>query len=322
MSAFPTIKSMDEAPIVTEIARCVVAGGNGQVGGMFTALLVDSGVSVTSVDTDLPATGDEIPRVRYERGDITALRGQVAREVAQVDLVLLAVPERVALAAVAPLTATMRRGALLADTLSVKSRIANLVRGEVRHVEVLSLNPMFHPSLGMAGRPVAVSTLVDGPRARALQKLLSSWGARVVPVGADEHDRLTAAMQAATHGAALAFGFALQELGPDVEDLCALAPPPHLTLLAMLARIASGVPEVYWDIQTGNPQAPAALAALRRGVDRLVGLANGEDEASFAASLNEVQVLLGGNLAPLSDICARMFEELPPAPGAEDDSEG
>jgi prephenate dehydrogenase len=253
--------------------------------------------------------------VRYERGDITVPSGAVAEHVAQADLVLLAVPERVALAAVAPLAARMRPGTLLADTLSVKGRIAALVRSEPRHVEAVSLNPMFAPSLGMKGRPIAVVTLIDGPRARALRELLAVWGARVVPIEAADHDRVTAAIQVATHGALLGFGFALQDLGVTTEELCGLAPPPHLTMLGMLARIVSGVPEVYWDIQASNPEAPFARKALQRGIERLAAVMENGCEADFAALFAKVKDFLSPYDADLADVCTKVFNTLPPAPG-------
>ena len=55
---------------------------------------------------------------------------------------------------------------------------------------------------------------------------------------ADQHDRLAAASQALTHATVLAFGLALAELQVDVADLGRIAPPPHTTLLSLLARIA------------------------------------------------------------------------------------
>lgn len=289
------------------IGHCVVAGGNGQVGRMFAARMVNSGVEVMSVDTVTPAAGDEVTGVSYERGDITAPSGEVAQAVARADLVLLAVPEHVALSAVAPIAALLRSDALLADTLSVKSRMAARIREQAYDFEAVSLNPMFAPSLGISGRRVAVVTLKNGPRAQALRELLASWGARVVSIEAADHDRLTASMQVLTHGAILTFGVALGALGADVSELCELAPPPHLTLLAMLARIVSAAPEVYWDIQAGNPEAPPARAALLRGIERLATLVERGDESGFAALFTEMQALLGHNRADLADICSHLF---------------
>jgi prephenate dehydrogenase len=297
----------------------IVAGGSGQVGHMFASMLASSGIEVTSVDTNLPVADREIEGVRYGRGDITQPSDQLAQELARADLVLLAVPEHVALAAVAPLAQIMRQGALLADTLSVKSRIANRIFKQAAGLEAISLNPMFAPSLGMFGRPIAVIDLVDGPRSQALKELLRHWGARVVLVEAAEHDHLTAAMQVATHSAILAFGTALRALGADISELRALAPPPHLTLLAMLARISSGVPDVYWDIQAANPEAPSAREALWHGMERLQSMVDSGDESGFAALFGEMQTLLGVNRAPLAEICERLFAELPLEPRKTDE---
>jgi len=308
----------NESKLEGSIQRAVVAGGNGQVGRMFTSRLASSGIEVTSVDTDLPATDRKIEEARYERGDITQPSGQLAQELARADLVLLAVPEPVALAAVAPLAKIMLRGALLADTLSVKTRFANRICKQGSGLEAISLNPMFAPSLGMSGRPIAVVNLMDGPRSQALKELLRYWGARVVPVEAAEHDHLTAAMQVATHSAILAFGAALQSLGANVSELRALAPPPHLTLLAMLARISSGVPDVYWDIQAANPEAASAREALRHGMERLQSLVDSGNESGFAKLFGDMETLLGPDRAALAEICERVFTELPLEPRSED----
>ena len=304
------------------IAHCVVAGGNGQVGRMFSSKLANSGIEVTLVDIDFPVVGSDLAHESFEQGDITTPRGQVALAVAGADLVLLAVPEHVALAAVPPLAAIMQRGALLVDTLSVKSRIAALVRNEAYDLEAVSLNPMFAPSLGMAGRPIAVVTLADGPRARVLRKLLTSWGARVISIEAAEHDRVSAALQVATHSAVLAFGVALQNLDIDITDLYTLAPPPHLTLLAILARVVSGTPEVYWDIQAGNPEAPAARAALQRGIEYIATLADNGNKEGFATLLADMQTLLGDKRAVLVDVCAQIFDRLPLTLNADGDGAG
>jgi prephenate dehydrogenase len=275
---------------------------------MFIPLLLSSGIRVTSVDIDYPGSGDEIEHVRYERGDIREPSGDVARLVAGADMVLLAVPEPVALAAVSPLASIMSAGALLADTLSVKSRIASLVREEARDLEAVSLNPMFNPSLGLAGRPVAAVVLADGPRTHALCDLLTLWGARVVPITAEDHDRLAATIQALTHSTVLAFGLALRELHPNVEQLRLLATPPLIAMLALLSRVTSGVPDVYWDIQVGNPEASAARAELQRSMDHLAVLTSAGDEEGFFTIFRELRDFLTENLESLPDVSARVFE--------------
>ncbi|SDG48741.1 prephenate dehydrogenase [Lentzea fradiae] len=276
------------------MTRCLVVGGAGAVGTLFAELLSGAGASVRVSDS---AAGE----------DITAPDVVLAAEIALADVVVLAVPEAVALKALGVLVPAMSPGALLVDTLSVKSRYAEATAGLRSDVELLGLNPMFAPSLGFPGRPVAAVELAGGPRTESLLGLLTTAGARVVRVGAERHDRLAAATQALTHAAVLSFGAALAELGVTADELAALAPPPHATLLALLARIAGGTPEVYWDVQSANPFAETARDALRAGTATLAATV-GAGEAEFTDLLTALRSVLGEQLAPYGEHCARMFQ--------------
>lgn len=276
------------------IGRVVVAGGSGAVGSLFAERLHESGSDVVIVDRTVPAPTQDV--ARFVRGDISDPGAEVADVVRTADVVLLCVPEPVALVAIGRLVGTLRPDALIVDTLSVKSTVVpalqavTMIAGEA---EALSLNPMFAPSLGFAGHPVASVVVRDGRRGRALTELIEQWGARVVYVSADQHDRLAAATQALTHAAVIGFGAALAELDVDIAELDRIAPPPHTALLALLARIASGAPEVYWDVQAANPYAPAARHALSRGVARLSDLVDDGDTAAFGDLLDQLCGVLG-----------------------------
>jgi prephenate dehydrogenase len=287
------------------LRRCVIAGGSGAVGALFAEHLEKSGMDVSVVDR-VPAAGG----ARFVPGDITAVDERTADELGAADLVLLAVPEPVALAAVGPVAAALKPGALLADTLSVKGRIVAALRTGAPGAESVSLNPMFAPALGFPGRPVAAVVVRDGPGARELLGLIESWGSRVVRMAADEHDRVAGATQALTHAAVLAFGLGLADLGVDLATLTEVAPPPHATMLALLARIAGGTREVYWDVQAANPHAARSRRALADGLRRIADLVAGADERGFAIALDELRDLYGGDLGRHRDVCARLFEAI------------
>ena len=274
------------------IGRVVVAGGSGAVGSLFAERLQESGNDVVIVD--LAAPGPAHPVTRFVRGDIGDPGAEVTDLVRAADAVLLSVPEPVALVAIDRLAGALRPDALIADTLSVKTTVVPALRAAVMVAgEALSLNPMFAPSLGFAGHPVASVVVRNGQRGRALRHLIEQWGARVVTVTADQHDRVAAAAQALTHAAVIAFGAALTELDVDIADLDRMGPPPHTALLSLLARIASGAPEVYWDVQAANPYAPGARRALSRGVSQLTGVVEDGDRAAFGDLLDRLCGVLG-----------------------------
>jgi len=294
--------------------RCVIVGGRGGVGRMFADALDARGADVRLVDTRSPAQPDE----RFVPGDITRIDAGLARELGGADVVLLAVPESVALAGFTGTVRAMRPGTLVVDTLSVKTQIVELARTEAGGLQALSLNPMFAPELGMAGRPVAAVVMHDGPLARTLLRLISADGAQVTELTAQRHDQLAAAMQALTHAAVLAFGLALGELGVDLTQVRRLAPPPHATMLSLLARIACGTPQTYWDVQAANPWAARARESMAAGVARLAGIVQAGDETGFAALLGQLRILLGPDLDHHRQACARAFQHIGLAPQTEE----
>lgn len=294
------------------LRRCVVGGGSGAIGGMFTELLSRSGIAVCVVDGKPPA---QLGGVRFAVGDIASPSANVITELAKADLILLAVPEPVALAALPSLTRAAAPGALLAHTLSVQSRMAAALAEKAAGFQAVGLNPMFAPSLGIAGRPVAAAVVQDGPKVAELLLLVSAWGGQVVRVDADKHDRFAAASQALTHAAVLAFGFALAELDADIAELSAIAPPPSVTMLALLARVVSGTPEVYWDVQAANPYARRARAALCAGAQKTAELA-ASSTAEFEESLDQLKQLLKDQRRIYLRRCAEIFSDpLRPAAG-------
>ncbi|WP_432898261.1 prephenate dehydrogenase dimerization domain-containing protein [Micromonospora matsumotoense] len=291
--------------MLTEFARSVVVGGSGAVGGMFTGLLRAAGSDTLVVDVAPPL---EQPG-ECLRADVTAPGPELAAALAEADLVLLAVHEAVAIRAVGPVTRLMRPDALLADTLSVRTGMAAELAARAPGVEHVGLNPMFAPAAGMTGRPVAAVVTRDGPGVAALLRLVEYGGGRPVRFTAAEHDRTTAATQALTHAVILAFGLALSRLDVDVRTLVATAPPTHRVLLALLARVLGGRPEVYGEIQSANPDAAPARAAL---ADSLAGLSalTGGDPAGMDGVFERLRELLGPELAAQQERCRELFRTI------------
>ncbi|MFI8567774.1 prephenate dehydrogenase dimerization domain-containing protein [Rhodococcus sp. NPDC078407] len=278
----------------------VVVGGSGAVGSMIVDLFRGDDISVTIVDVH----GDPGASPPVMVGNIIEPDDRLARALERAETVILAVPESVALAA--DLSA-VRSDALLVETLSVKSGFARHLEETDRVGASVGINPMFAPSLGMAGRPVAAVLHREGPLADAFLDRVSRWGGHVVLLDATRHDRLAAATQALTHASVLAFGLALAELELPFGDIDAVAPPPHSTMLAVLARITGGEPEVYWDVQAGNPHAAEARAALRRATQTLNETVDSGSEARFARLLNKAESALGGSGDRYRTACAEMF---------------
>lgn len=290
------------------IRRCVIVGGAGEVGLMFAELLSGLDVEVCLIDRNYSN-----PSFEFLVCDIMVPTPEVGAAIQQADLVILALPEQVAIQAVSIVGNQMKSSSLLAHTLSVQVPITKQIDALNLSLEVVGLNPMFAPSLGMESRPIASIIVNNGPRVAELLESLTKRGACVVRLDAEEHDQLVAAMQALTHASILAFGLALANLKIDMAKLTALAPPPHATMLALLARISSGTPEVYWDVQTANKQAANARKALTDAIKRLDTVTADESAFNeFTSLLSEVRGVMGNELTPYQELCAFIFNESRP----------
>jgi prephenate dehydrogenase len=198
--------------------------------------------------------------------------------------------------------------ALWVDTLSVKGPILERLQARARPVEILSINPMFAPALGWRGHSVAVVEAGQaGAKARSFKELLMRWGASVQIVTADEHDRLTAALQVATHAAALAFGSVLLGLDYNVEAALALATPPHRIMLGLLYRIVSQNPEVYWDIQAYHPHAARVREDLSASLANMEALVKHGDIDEFKQLFQKLRSLLAPRDETLSELATRLI---------------
>lgn len=272
----------------------VIVGGMGAVGRMLRRELESDLGLIVDIDSrsGCDARGCAIP-------------GTLERQLlAEASTVVLAVPESVALAILPALCDVLADTALIVETLSVKAHFAQAIAAARPPFEAIGINPMFAPSLGMAGRAVAVVPHLARASAAHFVSLLADRGAQVTELSAIAHDRTAAALQALPHVAILAFALAFADSQLDVEAALRLAPPPASALLALAARIADGNPEVYYEIQSANQFAPAARDALARALQEV--LRAGNDADTFARLLTDVASELGDSLPQLLSTADRV----------------
>lgn len=290
----------------TRVRTVAVVGSAGSVGRMMVDRFESDGIAVLAID----AAPQDFSGSDHIVGDITAPDERLRSGLAGTDVLVLAIPEAAALAAVPLLARCLTPGTVLVDTLSVKSRFHEELRQCAPTRQAVGINPMFSPALDMRGRPVAAVVYWDGPGVAAFLEILEGWGPRVVLLESQQHDRIVAVTQALTHAAVLSFGLALSKLGVSTDELSSLAPPPHAVSLALLARVGLGSPHVYRDIQVGNPLAQHARAALEAGVLQLRDVVEHGTATDFADLQRCAVAPLGGLADFYSELCAEMFAGL------------
>ena len=289
------------------LSSFLILGANGQLGRLFSHKLSQTGASVTGIDLDQTSSEKGKYSV-YISADLTIPDTRVVAAIQQAACIIICLSESAALAALAGIMKSISRGALLVDTLSVKANYLQQVRLAGKEIECLSINPMFAPSLDFETQNVAVIEVASGPLAEEFVCLLRSWGAQVTRVTLEEHDATTALIQVATHATLIAFGSVLSKLGYDIQSALRISTPPHRIVLSLLARIILANPEVYWEIQHGNPLAGKIREALAQSIDELNNVSAAANPEAFSRLLEEVRTTIEPEIARLAENCAVVLQ--------------
>lgn len=281
--------------------KCVIIGGSGEMGSMFASLLNNESKEVSIIDI----APSPIPNVTFLNSNILNLCENASTLITTADLVILTLPESIAIKTVENVTNLMNENSLLIHTLSVQESMYNELSKLDLSIEVAGINPKFSPNLGIEGRPVAVINQIGRYRLSSFIDLLKSWGAEVVFMDADEHDKLASILQALTHASIFTFGLALMNMKVDIEKLNTLATPPFATMMGLLARLGSGNTEVYWDIQNANKNAELSREKLIEAAKLFKN--STDNKLIFKENQNLITEAIGRDLEPLNSFCSELF---------------
>lgn len=296
------------------IQSALVVGINGSVGILFASWLSKSGVTVTGVDLAPESVSEHICN-EYISSDFTnssELRGKIFGSDKYFDIVFVCLPQTAAMLSLPYLLDVMPSSSLLVDTLSVKTVYVNaftkLLAKSNKKIEMVSLNPMFSPTLGFESNNVAVIEVLSGSLSNNFLVLLRSWGANVIPMDAEHHDMYTSTIQVATHAAIISFGLALMKSEYNIAEAKQIYTPPHSILMSLLARILTSNPEVYWDIQVNNPHAKAVRKALLESINDFSSVIESGKYSEFQRLFELSREAIEPEIDLLSKNCSNLIE--------------
>lgn len=181
---------------------------------------------------------------------------------------------------------------LLVDLTSVKTPFLEILSG--LPCEVLSLHPMFAPSVGPGNGQSCVSCAIrPGERSGTVLAWFSERGIRMIPMEPEAHDRMMAVVQGLTHFQAIAAAHCMMRLGFDVQASVELSSPVYRLRLAMIGRILGHDPRLYAEIQTFNPYIPEVLRELADSSGLLQRQVESKDVAGFVAECEQIKHVFG-----------------------------
>jgi prephenate dehydrogenase len=280
--------------------KAIVLGINGKLGGLFAKLLSDDNVEIIGFDQSPNAKFD---CSKYIEWDLSEPYSGLDLIINEADYLIICLPAKVTFTFFNNYDSHLFHQILIVDTLSIKSTISAIYLE--KKLSALSINPMFGPDLELAGRNMIVCSYANCANAEWLISLFSNRGVRVTFLSADEHDKATSIVQAATHASIMAFGLTLSKLGIDISKQLDVSTPLFYSLYAIYSRIISGNSDVYWEIQTENPHAEAARSALIESLLSLDNTIKNNNENSFSDLFDKDKLV---RINEFSSYCVNIFE--------------
>jgi len=284
---------------MAEVKEVIVLGASGGFGTLFSQVLAKSGVTVRGISRK----GTPKPEATfsdYLSADPCNPNEEVISRVRSASVIVSCVPPGPCVRALEALAPHMSQGCLFLDVLSVKTEICTAYKGlkdKYPHVELLSCHPMFAPAAGWDGQNTVMIQITGGAKSQAFTALVETWGSKCVSMNSgEEHDRVTAAVQNATHSALIAFGLSLKKIGYDAELAAKISTPPHRAMISVLQRMASiNEPDTYWDIQTENPHAEECWKAMDEAVSEIQAAVKARDKDAFCRVIADFKTTLGAD---------------------------
>jgi len=241
--------------------KAAIVGGYGEMGRWFERFLIEREIDVTLVGRSSKA------------------------HYADYDLVVIAVPVDVTCDIIAEVAPQMKPGAVLFDITSVKKNpVKQMLISAPPGVELLSVHPLFGPSMpDMEGQTVIV-TPVRGERGRRFViGLFENAGAHIEELSSEEHDHVMSVIQGLTHFGYIATGATLEALRFDVKRSRRFMSPVYEILIDFVGRILGQNPELYASIQMNADR--SVREAFLTQCATLVDIINANDSAAFIATM-------------------------------------
>ncbi len=211
--------------------------------------------------------------------------------------VCLAIPQSELPRVAAYLLPELHHRSVVFDTSSAKVAALATLRGARPDVSVFGIHPLFGPAVkSMDGQTVVVCPSVADPTAHGwLVDLIAAAGGIVEYATAEEHDRIMAYVQSASHQALLAFADVIANSGHDIEtELWKLRTPVFETLLGLASRVLSpGQEETTASIELATEGARVA-AEFELAQDRLRSAVRSDDASAITSYIASIREAFGG----------------------------
>jgi prephenate dehydrogenase (NADP+) len=167
-----------------------------------------------------------------------------------------------------------KMGAIVGGQTSTKApEIAAFEKHLPSDVEIVSCHSLHGPGVNPKGQPlVIIQHRASQKSVKLVERILSCFESKFVPLSAEKHDRITADTQAVTHAAFLSMGTAWQANNQFPWHLPRYVGGVENVKINLMLRIYSNKWHVYAGLAILNPSAKAQIRQYAESVTELFKL--------------------------------------------------
>lgn len=254
-------------------AKVLLVGGQGQMGQYFGRWFSAAGYEVRILDADDWGRADEL--------------------CAGIDLALVGVPIDRTAQVIRDLGPRLPGKCVLADITSIKKEPLEAMLA-AHAGPVVGFHPLFGPTTSTMEQQVVAA--VAGRADEDCQWVMdqwSAWGCIVLPVAAEEHDKLMAIVQALGHFATFAMGDFLCRRNADITRTLELSSPIYRLELGMIGRLFAQDPALYAEIILASPERRRLLLEFVDALGRHRAMLESGDKESFRVEFRRIAEWFG-----------------------------
>ena len=278
--------------------KVAVIGSSGGMGGFFVRYFLSRGLDVVGSDSRRRALKN--PHFGFTRSNSEAVAGA--------DIVVVATPIDTTVETVTGFAGSLSPGACVVEITSVKGKMLGKLKKlvSVRGAKLLSLHPLFGPSLKVQGEMKLCVIETDKGSIAAARSLFPD--ATLIPMKAREHDRMMGLILSLTHLLNIAYAGTLSRyLGHD--EFRKIQTPTSAVQLTLAEGVLSQSPSLYSYIQLENEFSSEFADALIAELGLLKRLIDRKDRRGFEKRFGELSKMYAGDSKAALDLVYQAFEK-------------
>lgn len=223
------------------------------------------------------------------------------KAVINADIVIVAVPIKLTIEVIEEVGPLMKKGSVLMDVTSIKSKISHFMNDINKNIEVIPTHPIFGPRINsIEDQTVVLTPIKKGKWYERIKSFLEDEGVLVIYSSPEEHDNMMSVVQVLTHFSYICTALTIKELSITVNDSRKFSSPNYGIMVDMVSRIIAQNPKLTYSIQKESERGDIVRNTFLDVVKSLKNIIEQDEEEKYINTIEKSTKKLGDIESALS----------------------